>query len=276
MIKQSYTVYGMTCQVCAHNVERTAKKVAGVVSASVNLLSNTLEVESNGGIPDELIIDAVRNIGYHAVSGCHAVDSHKQFVFRRLFFSIGFLIPLLVISFLSGLGIYFNAIPCITALLEFFLVVGIFWLNRSYFVMGIPALFRGKPNMDSLVSLGSLTAGIYSIFVMVEVLITSESSSPLYFESAGMILTLVSVGKYLESRSKDKTMDSVSRLLDLNPKSATVLRNGEERVIPVSDVVPGDTVIVTSGSQIPVDGRVCFGVSSVDESALTGESLFLT
>ncbi|CAJ0608686.1 unnamed protein product [Cylicocyclus nassatus] len=142
--------------------------------------------------------------------------------------------------------------------------------------MGIPALFRGKPNMDSLVSLGSLTAGIYSIFVMMEILITSESSSPLYFESAGMILTLVSVGKYLESRSKDKTTDAVSRLLNLNPKSATVLRHGEERVIPVADVVLGDTVIVTSGSQIPVDGIVSFGVSSVDESALTGESLLLT
>ncbi|HJJ31572.1 MAG TPA: heavy metal translocating P-type ATPase [Methanocorpusculum sp.] len=271
-MKKSYTVYGMSCQACALNVERAVKKIAGVSSASVNLLSNSLEVETDS-VSDEIIIDAVKDAGYTAVSGRKAVEPEYVSMKRRLILSIVFFIPLLAVSLLSMGGFFFPEIPLLAAAVELILTAVIVYLNRKYFLQGIPAFFRGHPNMDSLVSVGASAALIYSSIVTVEIAVTSSVLHPLYYESAGMILTLVTVGKYLESRSKGKTTEAVSCLLDLSPKTATVLREGEEVTVPVSAVSVGDTVVVKSGSRIPVDGLVISGSSSVDVSALTGESI---
>ncbi|HJJ26665.1 MAG TPA: heavy metal translocating P-type ATPase [Methanocorpusculum sp.] len=271
-MKKSYTVYGMSCQACVLNVERAVKKIAGVSSASVNLLSNSLEVESDS-VSDEIIIDAVKNAGYRAVSGRKTVEPEYVSMKRRLIISIVFFIPLLAVSLLPMGGFFFPQQPLVSALVELILTGVIVYLNRKYFLQGIPALLRRSPNMDSLVSVGASAALIYSFIVTVEIAVTSSLNHPLYYESAGMILTLVTVGKYLESRSKGKTTEAVSRLLDLSPKTATVLRAGDEVTVPVSAVLVGDTVVVKSGSRIPVDGTVISGSSSVDVSALTGESI---
>ncbi|HJJ54537.1 MAG TPA: heavy metal translocating P-type ATPase [Methanocorpusculum sp.] len=271
-MKQTFTVYGMSCQVCAHNVERAAGKVSGVTSASVNLLTNTLVVESEN-VPDEIIADAVKNAGYRAISGRAEHVPDHVLMQRRLISSICVFIPLLVISLLSLAGFFFTAFPVLTAGIECVLALILAWLNRKFFVQGIPALFRGHPNMDSLVSLGATAARVYSIVVTVLMVADSSSSYPLYFTSAGMILTLVTVGKYLESRSKEQTTSSISRLLDLSPKTATIVKDDTEIIVPIADVRPGDIVLVKSGSLIPVDGTVLSGTSSVDASALTGESL---
>lgn len=274
-MKNTFTIYGMTCQVCAGNVERAVRKVAGVTSVSVNLLANTMDVEADG-VDDAIIIDAVKNAGYRAVSGRRTIIPDYARILRRLIISVCLLVPLLAVSVLSMLGIVFDAIPLAAGIIELVLAAAIVWLNRQFFRQGIPALFRLRPNMDSLVSLGASAALIYSIIVLCGYAVTGDTSYPLYFESAGMILTLVTVGKYLESRSKGKTTDAISRLLDLSPKTATVLRQDTEVTIPVSEVVPGDTVIVKSGALIPIDGSVLSGSSSVDMSALTGESVPVT
>ena len=271
-MKKCYTVYGMSCQACVLNVERAVNKIAGVSSASVNLLSNSLEVETES-VPDEIIIDAVKNAGYTAVSGRKTVEPEYVSMKRRLILSIVFFIPLLAVSLLSMGGFFLPHLPLVSAIVELILTGVIVCLNRKYFLQGIPALFRRSPNMDSLVSVGASAALIYSVVVTVEIAVTSSLSHPLYYESAGMILTLVTVGKYLESRSKGKTTEAVSRLLDLSPKTATVLRDGSEVTVPVADVSVGDVVVVKSGSRIPVDGTVISGSSSVDVSALTGESI---
>lgn len=271
-MKKNYTVYGMSCQACVLNVERAVKKIAGVSSASVNLLSNSLEVKTDS-VSDEIIIDAVKNAGYRAVSGRKTVEPEYVSMKRRLILSIIFFIPLLAVSLLSMGGFFFPELPLVSALVELILTGVIVYLNRKYFLQGIPALLRRSPNMDSLVSVGASAALIYSVIVTIEIAVTSSLNHPLYYESAGMILTLVTVGKYLESRSKGKTTEAVSRLLDLSPKTATVLREGEEVTVPVSEVSVGDTVVVKSGSRIPVDGTVISGSSSVDVSALTGESI---
>ncbi|HJJ36672.1 MAG TPA: heavy metal translocating P-type ATPase [Methanocorpusculum sp.] len=271
-MKQTFTVYGMSCQVCAQNVERAAGKVSGVTSASVNLLTNTLVVESEN-VPEEIIVDAVKNAGYRAVSGRAVHVPDHVLMRRRLILSICFFIPLLVVSLLSLAGIFFTAIPLVVACIECVLALILVWVNRKFFVQGIPALVRGHPNMDSLVSLGATAAVVYSIVVLILMTADSSLTYPLYFTSAGMILTLVTVGKYLESRSKEQTTASISRLLDLSPKTATLVNDDTEVIVPVAEVRPGDIVLVKSGSLIPVDGTVVSGSSSIDVSALTGESL---
>ncbi|HJJ39453.1 MAG TPA: cation transporter, partial [Methanocorpusculum sp.] len=156
-MKKSYTVYGMSCQACALNVERAVKKIAGVSSASVNLLSNSLEVETDS-VSDEIIIDAVKNAGYNAVSGRKSVEPEYVSMKRRLILSIVFFIPLLTISLLSMGGFFFPEMPLLAAAVELILTAVIVYLNRKYFLQGIPALFRGHPNMDSLVSVGASAA----------------------------------------------------------------------------------------------------------------------
>ncbi len=270
-MKQTYTVLGMSCQACALNVERAVSKIAGVDAARVNLLANTLEVESNG-VDDEIIIDAVSNAGYKALSGRRAVTPEYQTMKRRLIASLCLLAPLLYVSMGHMAGLPLPLSPTASAVVQCILVVPIVILNRKYFVQGLPALVRRSPNMDSLVAIGSAAALLYSVVIM-GMMLAGSPASHLYFESAGMILTLVTVGKYLESRSKGKTTEAVTRLLDLAPKTATVLRNGEELTVPIADVVIGDVVVVRPGGKIPVDGTVFEGSSSVDASALTGESL---
>ena len=270
-MKQTYTVLGMSCQACALNVERAVSKVAGVTSARVNLLANTLEVDSDG-VSDEIIIDAVQNAGYKALSGRVVQAPEHASMKKRLIASLCLLVPLLIVSMGPMFGLLLPLTPAASGILQLIIVIPILLLNRKFFIGGIPALLRRVPNMDSLVAVGAGAAFLYSVVVLTGMLLGFPSSH-LYFESAGTIMTLVTVGKYLESRSKGKTTEAVTRLLDLAPKTATVLRDGEEQTIPIADVVPGDMVIVRPGGKIPVDGTVLAGSSSVDASALTGESL---
>lgn len=281
-MKQIYTVYGMSCQACALNVERAVKKISGVQSASVNLLANTLEVETDS-VPEEIIIDAVKNAGYSAASGRKQVSPDYISMRRRLITSICFLLPLMYLTMghMFGWPLAAAAPPAVSAVLQILLTTPILILNRKYFLMGIPALFRRSPNMDSLVAVGSGAAFAYGLVITVQIFLSEAGaahalSMNLYFESAGMILTLVTVGKYLESRSKGKTTEAITRLLDLAPKTATILKDGVEQTVPIIEVVPGDTVIVRPGGKIPVDGTIIEGSSAVDMSALTGESLPVT
>ena len=268
-MKQTYTVLGMSCQACALNVERAVSKISGVNAARVNLLANTLEVESDS-VSDEIIIDAVKNAGYKALSGRKAVAPEHVHMKKRLIASLCLLVPLLVISMGHMAGLPISAE--VSGILQFVIVIPIIILNRKFFLQGIPALFRRSPNMDSLVAVGAGAAFIYSTVVLFAILL-GYPPSHFYFESAGTILTLVTVGKYLESRSKGKTTEAITKLLDLAPKTATILRNGEELTVPISDVSVGDIVVVRPGGKIPVDGTVTEGSSSVDSSVLTGESM---
>ncbi|MBE6515210.1 MAG: heavy metal translocating P-type ATPase [Methanocorpusculum parvum] len=268
-MKQTYTVLGMSCQACALNVERAVSKISGVNAARVNLLANTLEVESDS-VSDEIIIDAVKNAGYKALSGRKAVAPEHVHMKKRLIASLCLLVPLLVISMGHMAGLPLSAE--VSGILQFVIVIPIIILNRKFFLQGIPALFRRSPNMDSLVAVGAGAAFIYSTVVLFAILL-GYSPSHFYFESAGTILTLVTVGKYLESRSKGKTTEAITKLLDLAPKTATILRNGEELTVPISDVSVGDIIVVRPGGKIPVDGTVTEGSSSVDSSVLTGESM---
>lgn len=273
-MKQTYTVLGMSCQACALNVERAVSKIPGITEARVNLLANTLTVEAEG-VAEEIIIDAVTNAGYKALSGRKEVAPEYQSMKRRLIGSLCLLVPLLYVSMGPMFGLPLPIPAVFAGILQLIIVIPIVILNRKYFVQGIPALVRCSPNMDSLVAIGSGAALLYSFVVLVSMLFGAPASH-LYFESAGTILTLVTVGKYLESRSKGKTTEAVTRLLDLAPKTATVIRNGEEQTLPMADVAAGDVVIVRPGGKIPVDGTVLEGSSSVDTSALTGESLPVT
>ena len=268
-MKQTYTVLGMSCQACALNVERAVSKISGVNAARVNLLANTLEVESDS-VSDEIIIDAVKNAGYKALSGRKTVSPEHVHMKKRLIASLCLLVPLLVISMGHMAGLPLSAE--VSGILQFVIVIPIIILNRKFFLQGIPALFRRSPNMDSLVAVGAGAAFIYSTVVLFAILL-GYPPSHFYFESAGTILTLVTVGKYLESRSKGKTTEAITKLLDLAPKTATILRNGEELTVPISDVSVGDIVVVRPGGKIPVDGTVTEGSSSVDSSVLTGESM---
>lgn len=268
-MKQTYTVLGMSCQACALNVERAVSKISGVNAARVNLLANTLEVESDS-VSDEIIIDAVKNAGYKALSGRKAVAPEHVHMKKRLIASLCLLVPLLVISMGHMAGLPLSAE--VSGILQFVIVIPIIILNRKFFLQGIPALFRRSPNMDSLVAVGAGAAFIYSTVVLFAILL-GYPPSHFYFESAGTILTLVTVGKYLESRSKGKTTEAITKLLDLAPKTATILRNGEELTVPISDVSVGDIIVVRPGGKIPVDGTVTEGSSSVDSSVLTGESM---
>ena len=274
-MKKTFTVYGMSCQACALNVERAVKKVSGVESAAVNLLANTLEVESVS-VSDALICDAVKNAGYSAVSGRNSVAPEHIRMKKRLILSVCFLIPMLYVSFGSLIGFPLPISMGAQAVILFLLTVVLIILNRKFFFQGIPALIRGHPNMDSLVSLGAAAAVIYSIVITILYFSIGTPIQHLYYESAGMILTLVTVGKYLESRSKEKTTEAISRLLDLSPQSATIIRNNEEVTVSISDVSIGDVVVVRPGGRIPVDGTVVEGNSAVDTSSLTGESLPVT
>ncbi|MDO5847856.1 MAG: heavy metal translocating P-type ATPase, partial [Methanocorpusculum sp.] len=276
-MKKTYTVYGMSCQACALNVERAVKKADDVTSVSVNLLTNSMEVEAEDSVApevfDELICGAVKNAGYRAESGRKTVAPGYASMKRRLIVSICFFIPLIIISVLTMTGHFFPELPFISAVLQFVLAACIVWLNRAYFIRGFPALVRLHPNMDSLVAVGASAAFIYSVVVTAGLLGDSSAIGPLYFTSAGMILTFVTIGKYLESRSKEKTTGELTHLLSLRPKTATVFRNGTEVTIPASGISIGDIVIVKSGERIPADGVVTSGFSSVDVSMLTGESL---
>lgn len=285
MTKQ-FAVTGMTCAACSAHVERAVAQLPGVRSAAVNLMLGRLNASyDENQVTSQQIIDAVIRAGYGAREADErdlAPDKQQDEVVRRmgrrLLWSVICLVPLFYISMGHMLGLpvpgVFHENHLTMALTELALVIPILILNRAYFTVGFSRLFRVSPNMDSLVALGAAAGLVYSLIEM-GLLIAGriEGMPDLYFESAGMILTLVTVGKYLEQRSRKKTTGAISALLRLAPDSALVRRDGREVTVPAVEIVMGDTVIVRQGGKIPVDGVVTAGTASVDESALTGESL---
>lgn len=325
-MKERYRISGMTCSACSSHVEKSVCKLEGIGKASVNLLTETMDVEYDEQMLSETqIVDAVVNAGYGAslvteggrgmggkniangnatseVSGdrgnlkakAKAEDNAMKW---RLGISIGFLIPLMYVAMHHmyyewfGLPIplfvmntlHGNANAMNFALTQFLLLLPILYMNRKFFSVGFKTLRHLSPNMDSLIALGASAAIGYGIFAMYrigyglghgEMTLVEQYSHDLYFESAGMILTLITVGKYLESRSKGKTSEAITKLMDLSPKMALILtENGEEEEVPVEKVQKGDVFLVKPGAAVPVDGAVLEGNSGMDESAITGESV---
>ena len=307
---KQYTVTGMSCAACSARVEKAVSKVPGVTSCSVSLLTNSMGVE--GDVPEQAVISAVEAAGYGAApkgqgtgagSSADAASAGTQNMYssqeealadhetpvlkRRLWWSVGFLAVLMYISMghmMWGwpLPHFFDNNHVAMGLAQMLLTIIIMVINQKFFISGFKSLFHGAPNMDTLVAMGSTAAFVYStyaLFAMTGAQVNGDMAAVMsymhefYFESAAMILTLITVGKMLEARSKGKTTDALKGLMKLAPKTATVVRNGAEEVVPVEAVAKDDIFVVRPGENIPVDGIVIEGSSAVNESALTGESI---
>ena len=289
-----FTVTGMTCAACSARVEKVTKDIPGVQKAEVNLLGGTMTVEAVEKSVTEQILKAVTKAGYGAMpvgeketpkpaeeNGLK--DMKKRIIGSALFlavlmyFTMGHMVGLPVPRWYHGRE---NAL--IAALLQFFLTLPPVYLNRVYYSRGIKALWHRSPNMDSLIAVGSgaaLVYGVVALFRMAGAMgqgnwaVVEAYREQLYFESAAMILTLITLGKFLEAKAKGKTGDAIRALMDLRPETAVVLRGSVEVTVPAQDVRVGDLVVIRSGGRIPVDGTVTEGRASVDMSALTGESV---
>lgn len=298
MDKQLFNVTGMTCAACSARVEKAVKHLEGVQAVSVNLLTNSMEVRFDSNIITQNdIIASVTKAGYGASLKNKAKESKKEPQTaidevtngkRRLIASLVFLAPLFYISMGHMLGMPIpdfmhgteNAL--IYAFTQFLLTIPIVFINFRYFKNGFKNLFRLSPNMDSLIAIGSAAAIVYGIVAIYrigwglghnDIELVKRYSMDLYFESAGTILTLITLGKLLESKAKRKTTDAITRLINLRPQTALVIRNGNTEEIPIESVLEGDIIAVKSGSTIPVDGVITSGSCTVDESVITGESM---
>ena len=298
-MNKKYKVTGMTCSACSSRVEKCVEKLDGVNTVSVNLLTNSMQVDfDENKLTEEKIADSVIQAGYGMEISTgksekkeekeDIVEKNIESMKKRTIWSFIFLIPLMYVamghmaglpqlSFLSG---DVNAVSF--ALTQFLLCIPVLYINRAYFERGFRSLIHGAPNMDTLISVGSgasLIYGIFAIYRMGYGLGTQNMElvhrylHDLYFESAVMILALINIGKYLEARSKGKTSEAIQKLIDLAPKTALVERNGQVLEIAAEDVLQGDILQVKPGSSIPADGVVVEGMTSVDEAAITGESM---
>ncbi len=296
---EQYTVTGMSCAACSTRVEKAVSKVPGVTSCSVSLLTNSMGVE--GTASPEAIVKAVEDAGYGAskkgaekaasASAADAEDALKDretpALKRRLIASLVFLVVLMYIS--MGHMMWGWPLPAALAenhvamgLTQLLLTVAVMVINQKFFISGFKGLIHGAPNMDTLVALGSGASFVYStyaLFAMTDAQLRGDTAGVMqymhefYFESAAMILTLITVGKMLEARSKGRTTDALKGLMKLAPKTAVLLRGGAEVTVPIAEVRKGDVFVVRPGENIPVDGVVLEGSSAVNESALTGESI---
>lgn len=294
---QQYNVTGMSCAACSARVEKAVSKVPGVETCSVSLLTNSMGVEGTASAGD--IIAAVEEAGYGAALKGGAAektapadenalaDRETPVLKKRLIASLGFLIILMYFSMGHMMWSwpvprFFEGNHVAMGLLQLLLTVAVMVINQKFFISGFKGLIHRAPNMDTLVALGSSAAFVYStyaLFAMTGAQVRGDTAAVMsymhefYFESAAMILALITVGKMLEARSKGKTTDALKGLMKLAPKTATVIRGGEERTVPVEQVKKDDLFIVRPGENIPVDGVVIEGISAVNESALTGESI---
>ena len=302
MKTEKFDVTGMMCTSCVSHVEKSVSKLNGVKTVNVNLLTNSMTVSFDELNLNTVAIEkSVEEAGYEAhvrveTTSSAATQDHKvDFVKQeqdemkmRWWISLVFLVPLLYISMGHMLGLpiphalHATENALMVAFTQFLLTLPIVFVNKKYFQNGFKSLFKAAPNMDSLIAIGSSAAIVYGIFAIYRISYAlghadmetvSRFSEDLYFESGATILTLITLGKYLEAKSKNRTSDAITRLMDLAPKTAVVIRNNEEIEIPVEQVLVGDVVIVRPGQRVPVDGTVESGNSSVDESALTGESI---
>jgi len=296
-----FDVRGMTCSACVANVEKSVGKLDGVKAVQVSLLTNSMTVDFDEVVlSNEKISQAVEHAGYQAVSRDAALKNRQaksdtdnsvieqKEMKKRWWASFAFLVPLLYLSMGYMMewplpGVFSgreNAI--VFALTLFLLTLPIVIVNKKYFVVGFRTLFHGAPNMDSLIAIGSSAAILYGVFALFgigyamghnDAAKAMAFTHDLYFESGAAILTLITLGKYLEARSKSRTTDAITRLVNLTPKTAFVLKGGEETEIPAEEIVRGDVVVIRSGQMVPVDGVVLAGSGELDESALTGESI---
>ena len=293
-MKLKFKVIGMTCAACSARVEKVTAAIEGVTKSEVNLLSGSLTVEADSDLVTPAVIAAVEKAGYGIdspstgltapVKKADQLNHTKKrialssvFLLTLMYFTMGHMIGLPVPSWYHG-----NENALVAALLQLMLTLPVVYLNRNYYSNGFKSLFHRAPNMDSLIAVGSGAALLYGIIALMRMAyamghgrwdIIADYSKNLYFESAAMILTLITVGKFLEAHAKGKTGDAIAALMDLTPKTALVRRDGVELTIPIEEVRVGDIVMVRSGSAIPVDGKVLNGRAAVDESALTGESV---
>ena len=294
-MKQKFSVTGMTCAACSAHVEKAVKGLAGVQEVQVNLLGNSMSVTYNEPLTSQQICEAVAKAGYGAtVMGETAaptpapVSNAQKSLKVRFVSSLVFLLPLFYLSMGHMMGwpiphiFHGTQNAMVYALTLFLLTLPPMIINRAYFVGGFRSLWHRAPNMDSLIAVGSSAAVLYGIVALYAIgwglghgdtALVERYAMDLYFESAAMIVTLITLGKFLEARSKGKTGQAIARLMDLSPKTATVLRDGQEVTIPTQEVEVGDLLLIRPGSSLPVDGVVVSGVSSVDESPLTGESI---
>ena len=299
MKTQKFDVTGMTCSACSARIEKNINKTGGVLEANVNLLTNSMTVKYDDTVlSDKDIIKIVEDTGYGASSvmekkaevKSEAKDDKSEIkeMKRRVIVSLFFAVPLFYISMGHMLnwplpGIFHGTENALTfAFTQFLLCLPVMIVNSKYYKVGFKTLFKGSPNMDSLIAIGTSAAAAYGIYAIykigyglghMDMDMVMQFSMDLYFESAAVVLALITLGKYLEARAKGRTSDAIRKLIDLSPKTALVERNGIEREIPVEDVVKGDIIIVKPGQSIPVDGTIIFGNSSIDESMLTGESM---
>ncbi len=272
---EKFIVTGMSCAACVSRVEKAVSAVQGVTGCTVSLLTNSMAVE--GTAAPDAIIEAVRDAGYGASQkGQETAEAPNEFtrLRSRLWWSAAFLLPLMYLSMghMLGLPTVLPENPITQAILQLLLTGIIMVINQKFFISGFRAMLHRAPNMDTLVALGSAAAFIYSTGALLSMSM-HEQVHHLYFESAAMILTLITIGKMLEARAKGRTTDALRSLMELAPKTAIILKNDEELEIPAAQVQKGDIFLVHPGAYIPVDGRVLEGNSAVDESALTGESV---
>lgn len=308
MKEEKFNITGMTCSACSARVEKVVSQLSGVETASVNLLTNSMSVRYDESVLRESqIITAVEKAGYGADNALKNADKDKKRTNRivetevsvkkvRLLLSLCFLIPMMYLT-MGNMFHHMFGMPMpnwviqtffgtenagIFAFTQFLILLPILWINQNYFKNGYRNLFHRAPNMDTLVAVGSSAAAIYGIFAIFRIVyglsygnfeIVDTYRSQLYFESSGMIVTLITLGKMLEAISKGKTSDAIGRLVDLAPNQATIERNGEEMIVDSADLAVGDIIIVRPGDRIPADGVIIEGRSSFDESALTGESI---
>ena len=295
---EHYTVTGMSCAACSARVEKAVSAVPGVTSCSVSLLTNSMGVE--GSATPDAVISAVQAAGYGAsLKGAvqsvpsiaeqeDALADHETPVLkRRLIASLGFLIVLMYFSMghmMWGwpLPSFFDGNHVAMGLIQMLLTIAVMVINQKFFINGFKSLFHGAPNMDTLVALGATASfgySTYALFAMTGAQVRGDAAAVMsymhefYFESAAMILALITVGKMLEARSKGKTTDALKSLMKLAPQTATLLRNGQEVTVPIAQVKRSDVFVVRPGENIPVDGVILEGESAVNESALTGESI---
>jgi len=299
---EKFDVTGMTCTACVAHVEKSVSKLEGVKTVNVNLLTNSMTVNfDDSAIQIDAIEKSVEDAGYVAhvrnaaasvsatpVGSINFVQIEQQEMKMRWWVSLAFLIPLLYISMghMFGLALphLFHGVEnaLAFAFTQFLLTLPIAFINKKYFVNGFRTLFKAAPNMDSLIAIGSSAAIVYGVYAIyrigfalghADMATVEQFSHDLYFESGATILTLITLGKYIEAKSKSRTSEAITRLMDLAPKTATVIRDNAEVEILIEQVVVGDIVVVKPGQSVPVDGVVDSGNSSVDESALTGESM---
>ena len=290
-MESKFSVTGMSCSACSARVERVVGRMEGMNQVTVNLLTNSMQVNYDADkITDEMIIQVVEKAGYGATLAEEKIPDAvsdvgnaggagvKGAMIKRLIVSFVFMIPLMVLA----MGFMHHEEMLMIGFTQFLLLLPILLVNRVYYVKGFLNLVRLSPNMDTLIAVGSSAAVIYGVFALYRMMyglnhgmeeLVHHYGGNLYFESAGMILTLITLGKYLESRSKGKTSAAIEKLMSLSPDKVTVIRDGKEVEIPIEELKVGELFLVRPGERIPVDGVIVEGSTSVDESAITGESI---